>query len=590
MIMIKSIQWKLVIMFVLLVISVIIVVGTFLLYSVTNFYHRDFINQMDNILGNKDFLPIDVTVDNLSNKLKVYIGQLGIDSYRNYYILNELGGVLKSSKEITSNLESSANIISAINGKIGRQYNSGVVYVDYALPVLEEGSSGNVKYIIYIQDTKEELKEVTSSINKNIFLALAFGLMISVVLGFLLSNTITTPIMILTQKAEKIAYGDFDYIIEAKSKDEIGKLTNAFNFMAKELKMNLDKIDGEKNKMEAILRHMTDGVMAFNLKGDIIHVNPEAKKMLSIEQEDNINFNEYFKQLDVPISLGDLIYLDRWDALERQFIVNELHLKAFFVAFQIEKDKAGGIIVVLQDITEQQKLEQIRREFVANVSHELRTPLTSIKSYAETLLEGAIDDKETAMHFLQVINNESERMTRLVRDLLVLSRLDYKQVEWKKTYFALGKLIEEVVEKLSLIAKNQDQSLNLTFTTELPKIYADRDRVEQVLTNIVSNAIKYTPQGGVISVFTGCIYSEIYIKVIDNGVGIPKADLSRIFERFYRVDKARSRELGGTGLGLAIAKEIITAHDGDIIINSEQGMGTEVIIKLPYSQDNVNLS
>lgn len=586
----KSIQWKLVIVFVLLVVSVIIVIGTFLLYSITDFYHKQFINEMDNVFANEsqDFLPLERTSENLSNKLKVFSVQLGLDSYRHYYILNALGGVLDSSNSLESNIESTPNIISAINGKIGKEYKTSDAYMDYAYPVFWENSQDKVKYIIYVQDTKEELRLLLSTqINKNIFYALFLGLIISFILGFLLSNTITTPIALLTKKAEKLAAGDFEQVMEVVSKDEIGKLAGAFNFMAAELQENMHEISSERNKMEAILFHMTDGLLAFNLDGEITHMNLAAKKMLGIDKQDIGCFDDYFRKINIFITLEDLICLDSHEAVERQIDINNFHIKAYFVPFRLEKDRLGGVIVVLQDITEQQKLELVRREFVANVSHELKTPLTSIKSYAETLLDGAVDDRDTAIHFLRVINSESDRMTRLVRDLLVLSHLDYKQTEWKKGHFSLIKLVEEVMEKLSLQAKSHDHKIILTRVTDVPDVFGDQDKIEQVLLNIVSNAIKYTPDGGEISITAGCIQKEAYVKIKDNGIGIPKEDLSRIFERFYRVDKARSRELGGTGLGLSIAKEIITAHGGSISIDSEPAQGTEVTIKLPVDKAEV---
>ncbi len=577
----KSIQWKLVVMFVLLVVSVIIVIGTFMLYSVATFYHKDFIKQVDKVFAQEDFTSTAVDPSELSSKLKTFSVQLGIDSYRNFYILNKVGQVLDSSGQVGTNIEFTENLINAMNGRQGAKYNLYYDFVDYAVPVFFEGSNSETEYVIYIKDTKQELREMTSEINNIIFQALLFGLAISIILGFLLANTITAPISLLTQKAEKMAGGDFEHIIEVKSDDEIGKLTNAFNHMAEELKLKLEEVAGEKNKIEAIFRHMTDGVMAFNHEGEIIHINPAAKKMLGIRQEGKIIFDEYFSKNSIDICLRQVLKLRKNESIEKDIDINELYLKGNFAVFNVEKAKTGGIVVVLQDVTKQQKLEMVRREFVANVSHELRTPLTSIKSYAETLLDGAVDDRETASQFLQVINNESDRMTRLVRDLLVLSKLDYKQTSWKKTSFSVKELIDEVVGKLSITAKNRQQALTFEAQENLPYIYADRDKIEQVITNIVANAIKYTQIGGKILVSSEYNKDIVYITISDNGMGIPKEDLPRIFERFYRVDKARSRELGGTGLGLAIAKEIMKEHNGDITIQSELGSGTKVTLNLP---------
>jgi two-component system sensor histidine kinase VicK len=234
----------------------------------------------------------------------------------------------------------------------------------------------------------------------------------------------------------------------------------------------------------------------------------------------------------------------------------------------------------LQDVTKQQRLEEMRKEFVANVSHELRTPLTTIKSYAETLLDGAMDDSSVARQFISVINDEADRMTRLVNDLLELSRLDNKEIKWNKRPVRIDLLLREVISKMMMSARKKRLSVECEIEEKL-EVFADRDKMEQVFQNVFSNAIKYTPEGGGIFVKAENIGNQVCISVKDTGIGIPKEDLPRIFERFYRVDKTRSRELGGTGLGLSIAREIVLAHDGEINILSEQGKGTEVIIKLP---------
>jgi len=594
--MFKSIQWKLVAMFVLLVISVVIVVGTFLLDSVASFYHNEFINQMQNVFfGQRNLAKEmeDIVIaysedageplqEKLLSILYASSGPLGIDSYRHYYILEgKLGEVLESSEGYIENFEKTDNIIKAILGKNGNEVRTAENYMDFAVPLIK---NGEVKYIIYIKDKEEELRNMMSEIIEILIKAVILGLVISIILGFFLSTTITKPISTLTARAEKLASGDFEHKIEVKSEDEIGKLTNTFNYMAGELKHTLEEIAQEKNKVETILLYMTDGVMAFDLSGKVLHINPAARRMLGIDGTEEISFNSFFKEINIEISMEDLIYLERWKTVERTVKLNDIHIRAYFAPFNIEKDKLGGVIVVLQDITEQQKLEIARREFVANVSHELRTPLTTIKSYVETLLEGAMEDQDTAVHFLNVVNAESDRMTRLVKDLLTLSKLDHDNSALVKSEFSLKQLLQEVVEKLEMSAKNNGHTITFSAITEIPDIYADRDKIEQVVINIISNAIKYTPYGGHISVYAGKIYNEVYIKVIDNGIGIPKEDIPRLFERFYRVDKARSRELGGTGLGLAIAKEIVTAHQGTITVESEIGKGTEVIIKLPITR------
>ena len=255
-------------------------------------------------------------------------------------------------------------------------------------------------------------------------------------------------------------------------------------------------------------------------------------------------------------------------------------VNVFFAPFKNETDRPDGVIAVIQDITEHVKLDNMQKEFVADVSHELKTPITSIMGYADTLLEGEYD-KETQEKFLNVIAVEARRMAKLVTDLLTLSRYDSNKKKTQKESFDLGELVKKCQDKLAIEIKKKNHTVNCFVTADVPPIKADKAGIERVILNVLSNAIKYTPEGGVIKIYVGFVYNDAYIKIIDNGIGIPKEDLSRVFERFYRVDKARSREMGGTGLGLAIAKEIINQNNGSIDIKSEYEKGTEVVIRIP---------
>lgn len=586
--MFNSIQLKLVIMFVLVVLSVVIVVGTFFLYSMSDFYNDEFYSNMHQVFGS-DFAKQlqsaaaspsrDEGLERLKKLIEVYSGRLGVDSYRSCFILNASDSSFVYSKDgqNVAKIEITPNIIAAMNGKESKNATTGTSFMDYAYPIIV---GNNSNYIIYIKDTKEELMEIMRKIISIIMQALLVGLVLSVGLGFFISRTITAPIISLTKKAQNMAAGDFESRIQVRSKDEIGKLTTTFNHMAAELKETLNAIASEKNKVETILLYMTDGVMAFDSEGLSIHINRAAKRMLGLNEGQTINFDQYFTALNADITMSELFFKSN-DTLERTIEVGEKNIMAYFAAFNIEEEKIGGVVVALHDITEQQKLERARREFVANVSHELRTPLTTIKSYTETILDSEQMPAETSNEFLKVVVSEADRMTRLVKDLLILTRLDNDKVAIKREEFSIRQLLVEVVQKLNLEAKSYDHSLSFSETTALPFYKGDRDRIEQVLINIISNAIKYTHPGGKIEVFAGAVYDHIYIKIRDNGIGIPTEDVKRIFERFYRVDKARSRDSGGTGLGLAIAKEIIEAHNGSITISSKQDIGTEVTIKLP---------
>lgn len=346
-----------------------------------------------------------------------------------------------------------------------------------------------------------------------------------------------------------------------------------------ELKDKLSEVSTKKNQIETILLHMTDGIIAFNMSGEIILINPAAKKFLSISPEDN-TFNDIFKKFEIDINMEKIIYLESWTSTEKRFQVDDRYVKVFFAPFKNEEDRPDGVIAVIQDITEHVKLDNMQKELVADVSHELKTPITSIMGYADTLLEEEYD-KETQSKFLNVIASEARRMAKLVTDLLTLSRNDSNRTVVKKEQFDLGELVKKCQDKLAIEIKKKNHEVKSFVTADVPPVYADKDDIERIVLNILTNSIKYTKENGEIKIYVGFVYNDAYIKIFDNGIGIPEEDLNRIFERFYRVDKARSREMGGTGLGLSIAKDLLDRNGGSIDIRSEVGKGTEVVIKIP---------
>ncbi len=405
-------------------------------------------------------------------------------------------------------------------------------------------------------------------------------IIICVLVGFFVSRALVSPMKKLIKSAEKIASGE-NVEIETtnKSDSEVGDLTNAFSIMTTELKQKFNEVNRQKKQIETILLHMTDGIIAFDMEGKIIHINPAAKQLLNITNKED-NFEKIFKKLKIDINMEKIIYLENWTSSEQRKNVGEKYVNILFAPFQDENDRPGGVITLIQDITEHVKLDNMRKEFVADVSHELKTPITSIMGYADTLLEGEYD-KETQNKFLGVIAAEARRMAKLVTDLLTLSRYDSKKIKTEETEFDLGELVKKCQEKLKFEIEKKNHNMECFVTASVPPVEADKYGIERVVLNILSNAIKYTPENGTIKVYVGFVYNDAYIKVIDNGIGIPEKDLSRIFERFYRVDKARTREMGGTGLGLSIAKEILDQNKGSIDIKSEVRKGTEVVIRLP---------
>lgn len=582
--MFKSIQTKIVAIFILTILSVVVVIGSFLTTNIVKLYNDEFSVMMEQVFTPSLVSELEKSasvngIDGVWDIISSFNGPLGIDTYRFYSVLDaKTGSVIKSSDPAkTEGLEKSDNIITAMTGKTGNISNTEKTYMDFAVPV---NAGNSPAYIVYIKDTKNEINSLTRNVLFILIEALIFSVIIAIILSYFFSRTITKPIRDLTKSAEQIASGKFDTTDRIQSDDEIGILSGTFGYMASALRDTIEEVNSEKNKVETILNNMTDGILAFNLSGELIHINPEAKKMIGRQYYDDIRFDAFFKEIDADITIGSLIYIKTDEKPERQASIGNKVIRFSFAPFSIE-NKIGGILVVMHDITSQQKLEHSRREFVANVSHELRTPLTTVKSYAETMMDMPMDS-QTQNRFLGTIAAEADRMTRIVKDLLTLSRLDEGQYELRPfEQIELAEFLSGITERMFFSAKEKHQSIRFTPPTAPCYIMTDRDKLEQVVINIISNAIKYTPENGSIEIYSGSLYKDAFIKVRDNGIGIPKENLPRIFERFYRVDKARSRETGGTGLGLAIAKQIMNQLGGNITINSEPGEGTEVIISLP---------
>ena len=410
---------------------------------------------------------------------------------------------------------------------------------------------------------------------------------ISILIGYFVLKSVVSPMKKLIKSAEKIASGENVKInnntLDKEETSEVSDIESAFSIVTNELNQKLNEVNRQKKQIETILLHMTDGIIAFDTQGNIIHINPAAKSLLVLNENDN-TFEKIFKKLDIDINIEKVIYLENWTSSEQRKNVGNKYVNILFAPFQDENDRPAGVITVIQDITEHVKLDNMRKEFVADVSHELKTPITSIMGYSDTLLECEYDE-ETRNKFLNVISSEARRMAKLVTDLLTLSRYDNKKVTQEVTSFDLGELVKKCQEKLRFQIEEKEHNVECFVTASVPPVVADKYGIERVVLNILSNAIKYTPDKGTIKVYVGFVYNDAYIKIIDNGIGIPKEDLSRIFERFYRVDKARSRELGGTGLGLSIAKEILNKNKGSIDIKSEVGKGTEVVIRIPTKKN-----
>ena len=581
--MLRSLHMKLVMIMVLLILSLMTVVGAFLINSVMAFYLEDFYTQMSNVFS-QESLTRDLTTATpgeedgaqaILNILEAYYGELGLDGYsRTLFVLDgETGEYLAGNNdEAGKNLSyDSSNLMHALTYREDASNpNIAADYMDVAV-TLERGGS---PYVIYVLDNKSTVNSLISQMFVLILEALVFGLVISILLSFLLSKTMIIPIQRLTEGAMRVAHGDFSRKIQVASRDEIGVLTDTFNDMAGQLRDTLRQVENERNKLDTLFLHMTDGVVAFSREGKVIHSNPAAEEMLGRAITDEATYEELFGDL---CPLEDVIQAP--DYLEEERQEGERFLQLLLAPF--DRDRQGGVLVVLHDVTQQRKNQEMQREFVANVSHELRTPLTNIRSYAETLSDSAGElPPATEKKFLGVILNESDRMTHIVQDLLTLSRFDSGKDELHLVRFPFDVAVQDLYNAVYMEAQRHDHKMKLRLEPDLPTVVADRERVLQVMMNIVSNSIKYTPNGGHILVSAGREGDRVWMQVDDDGIGIPAKDRPRIFERFYRVDKARSRQSGGTGLGLSIAKEIVDRHEGVLELVDREGPGLSMRMEL----------
>lgn len=442
-------------------------------------------------------------------------------------------------------------------------------------------------YHIYILQGNEFINMQLSEYLKIVFALIGTFLLITLIISIAMTKNIVRPINKLRKNLDDILNGNNVTISDVEVKDvdnEIHDLVEKFKILNNRLNDNVMEISNQKAQIETILLHMSDGVMAFDVYGNLIYENPAAIRLLNINTK-NKRFDDIFKQLKLNVNLEKIIFLQDWTSSEQRLNIGDVFVNLYFETFEKEDDVVGGVIVLIQDITKQVKLDDMRKEFVANVSHELKTPITTIKGYSEALLENQLEP-EMQNKFINVIYTEAQRMARLVADLLQLSKFDINKVQNKKAMFDLSDLVKKTVDKLIIEAEKRGHTMQCYITSTVPEVYADKDGIEQVILNIITNSIKYTPDYGDIKIYVGFLYNDAYIKVIDNGIGISKEDLERVFERFYRVDKARSREQGGTGLGLSIAKEIIERNGGSIDIISNVNQGTEVIIRIPVLQEN----
>lgn len=587
----RGLYFKIILILVIFTLIVMSVVGAVLISSVLGYYNDQFAACMTQNFGEdaqlRQYLEAAMTgadgdfAAKQKSILASYASRLGIDDYRNYYILDADGNFLDGSDTAGGEaLAETPNLVAAMNGQLGDANTAGSDYADYALPL----TVGDASCIIYLRDTQDELHEINWMLFSIILQALFIGLLIAILLSFFLARAISMPLSRLTEGVQRVAKGDFKDKISVHSADEIGVLTENFNTMSRMLEENLDEINGEREKLETVLSCLKDAVITFGKDGRPLQINRAATDLFADAKREELTLDYIFSLLHYESGGIDISLDDEGDgdvpAVRYKGRVYELYFGN--IRYRDASSMREGVILVIHDVTQSYELDRSRREFVANASHELRTPLTTIKMVIEALAgDEGVTKNEMNKSFLDMAETESTRMELLIKNLLTLSQLDSKTMNFNVREFDLEESVAYLAKSLAVNASARGHKLTFDGAYDPVIIRGDKIRIEQILINITSNAIKYTPDGGRISLRLQDLGDRAEVTVTDNGVGIPEEDIPHLFERFYRVEKARSSDKGGTGLGLAIAKEFAAAHGGDIRVSSIVGKGTTFTVTLP---------
>lgn len=456
---------------------------------------------------------------------------------------------------------------------------------------LVDNSNNNVVGVVYLRASLESVYSNINSITLIYLSAALITIVIGLLLAIIISQEITRPIEEMRKQTLRIARGDFSGQVRVMGNDELGQLAGAVNNLSVRVEEAQESSDSERRRLDSVLSHMSDGVLATDRRGNVTIVNNMALQLLGVEHEDELIGKSIIDVLDIrhDYTVRQLVNSEQKEMiLDMSNSGSNLILNAYFSPIQRESGFVSGLVCVLHDVTSQQKEEQKRKEFVSNISHELRTPLTSVKSYVEALSDGAWQDKEIAPQFLKVVQDETERMIRMINDLLSLSRMDAGTTKLNLEYVNINELFNYILNRFDMIIKKEEDpkkkkyTIERFFTKKDLWVEIDTDKFTQVIDNIMNNAIKYSPDGGVITARLLETHNHVIMSISDQGLGIPRKDLSHIFDRFFRVDKARSRKQGGTGLGLAISKEVVNMLGGQIWVDSVEGKGSTFYISLPY--------
>lgn len=587
--MFKSIRWKFIIIFIMLVLIAITLSGVFIIefFENNNLKAIDWrLNSLADIImqdlsnfNSMDSNNIEV-VKSINNKQK-----LGFTE--EIFIIADNTIIASSSKQITTKPEDILDISLLILGLEGKKQNKilsipiagGELRVmDKIFPIIN--SNQQIIGQLYLRYDLQQNDEILSRIKGIILNAIIIAMSFTIILGIIISNSITGPINAIKKQAVGLAKGNFKNRVKIASNDEIGELSQTFNYMSEQLDLSLNEIQGEKKKLETIVNSVGDGVILVNNLYQIVHANTEALHMLEKKEDYKLSYEDIRSFLPYYGNIDEL----KENASNKIGHITQIGQNYYEVRYESYKSPNKldeGYVFVYQNVTKRENLEKLRREFVANVSHELKTPITSIQAYSETLIENDMVEGEMGNKFLNVINEEAQRMTRLVNDLLLLSNYDSQNITLDLHPHDWIDMIKRSISKLELMAKEKQQSIVFEHDDQTLISLFDLHRMEQVLINLISNAIKYSPEQTQIDIHISKNKDDIVVKIADCGEGIAEEHLPHIFDRFYRVDKGRSRATGGSGLGLSIVKQIVELHHGEISVVSKPNAGTIFTITIP---------
>ncbi|ADL12390.1 two-component system histidine kinase PnpS [Acetohalobium arabaticum] len=586
----KSIRWKIMALWLVLIISVLIISGLIL----NDRLKHHFTTQLEEDLIKETKLIRTLLQDRISSsqrqveEIDKLVTEYGDKIDARITIIDADGLVLGDSEEVPTDMDNHLHrpeVQQALESEVGKSTRySKTLQMNMKYIALAVKSENEITGIVRLALPLTQVENSLFDIFWRLIFSGVVAIIISLILGLKLTKRITDPIDRMTQVAARMAQGNLDQRLSFNFQDELGRLSRAFNNMADKLEAKINEISGEKNKIEAILRGMGDGVIAVDEDGKIILLNPAAEEIFQLKEEKTLG--KYTMEVTRSHKLDDAIMAslkngeDITEEIETIYPVERM-IRVHVTPIKNDKTTERGAVAVLRDVTELRRLEQIRTEFVSNVSHELRTPLTSIKGYVETLLDERDCEPGVRERFLQVIKDETDRLERLITDLLNLSQLESASDSFDQELVNLNQVIENVLTTVMPKADNKGIDLKVDVPVDITGIKGSRGQLERLYINLVDNGIKYTSEGGQVKIKVYEDEDRVWSEIIDTGMGIPEEDLPRIFERFYRVDKTRSRKLGGTGLGLSIVKHILERHNGGIEVESKVEEGTKFIFWLP---------